>query len=80
MNGIAPVDCSRPRAMGLAMTQHPEDHRLAGRQRLRMASWGVLGRLLDEPRLRVAVASGTSAGAMIATMFVQGHTAGGEAG
>src|SRR3954465_12669442 len=42
-------------------------------------SWGVLDRLLDEPRLRVAVASGASAGAMNAAMLVQGLATGGPA-
>lgn len=42
-------------------------------------SWGVLDRLLDEPRLRIAVASGASAGAMNAAMLVQGLASGGTA-
>src|SRR3954465_2204822 len=42
-------------------------------------SWGVLDRLLDEPRLRIAVASGASAGAMNAAMLVQGLATGGPA-
>src|SRR5690349_20111482 len=43
-------------------------------------SWGVLDRLLDEPRLRIAVASGASAGAMNAAMLVQGLATDGPAG
>lgn len=42
-------------------------------------SWGVLERLLDEPRLAIALASGTSAGAMNAAMLVQGLATGGPA-
>lgn len=40
-------------------------------------SWGVLDRLLDEPGLKITVASGTSAGAMNAAMLVQGLACGG---
>ena len=42
-------------------------------------AWGVLDRLLDEPSLRIAVVSGTSAGAMNAAMLVQGLATGGPA-
>src|SRR4051812_43854940 len=42
-------------------------------------SWGVLDRLLDEPGLRITVASGASAGAMNAAMLVQGLATGGPA-
>jgi NTE family protein len=35
-------------------------------------TWGVLERLLDEPRLRIEVLSGASAGAMNAAMVAQG--------
>src|SRR3954463_2522587 len=42
-------------------------------------SWGVLDRLLDEPRLRITVARGASAGAMNAAMLVQGLATGGPA-
>src|SRR5690349_16137305 len=42
-------------------------------------SWGVLERLLDEPGLRITVASGASAGAMNAAMLVQGLATGGPA-
>lgn len=40
-------------------------------------AWGVLGRLLDEPGLRIAAVSGTSAGAMNAAMLAQGLATGG---
>ena len=40
-------------------------------------TWGVLDRLLEEPRLRIAVASGASAGAMNAALLVQGLATGG---
>ncbi|MBV9736252.1 MAG: patatin-like phospholipase family protein [Acidisphaera sp.] len=39
--------------------------------------WGVIGRLLEEPRLRVEAVSGASAGAMNAAMLVQGLAIGG---
>jgi len=42
-------------------------------------AWGVLERLLDEPRLSIAVVSGASAGAMNAAMLVQGLATGGPA-
>jgi NTE family protein len=42
-------------------------------------AWGVLDRLLDVPDLRIAVASGASAGAMNAAMLVQGLATGGRA-
>lgn len=42
-------------------------------------AWGALDRLLDEPDLRIAVASGASAGAMNAAMLVQGLATGGPA-
>ncbi len=41
--------------------------------------WGALERLLDEADLRIAAVSGASAGAMNATMLVQGLAAGGPA-
>jgi NTE family protein len=39
-------------------------------------TWGVLDRLLEEPRLRVAVVVGASAGAMNAAMLAQGLATG----
>src|SRR5690349_803334 len=39
-------------------------------------TWGVLDRLLEEPRLRVEGISGTSAGAMNAAVLAHGHVAG----
>ena len=42
-------------------------------------TWGVLERLLDVPSLRIAVVSGTSAGAMNGAMLVQGLARGGAA-
>jgi len=42
-------------------------------------TWGVLERLLDEPRLRIKMVSGASAGAMNAAMLTQGLAAGGPA-
>jgi NTE family protein len=43
-------------------------------------TWGVLHRLLDEPRLRIEGISGTSAGAMNAAVLAHGHAAGGAQG
>jgi NTE family protein len=40
-------------------------------------TWGVLDRLLEEPWLRIAAISGTSAGAMNAAVLADGWTAGG---
>ena len=39
-------------------------------------TWGVLDRLLEEPWLQIEGISGTSAGAMNATVLVAGHAAG----
>jgi NTE family protein len=41
-------------------------------------TWGVLDRLLDDPRIEIVGVSGTSAGAMNATALVQGLAAGGR--
>jgi NTE family protein len=43
-------------------------------------TWGVLDRLLEEPRLRIEGISGTSAGAMNAAVLADGHVAGGSQG
>jgi NTE family protein len=43
-------------------------------------TWGVLDRLLDEPRLKIEGISGTSAGAMNAAVLAHGHAAGGPRG
>jgi NTE family protein len=43
-------------------------------------TWGVLDRLLEEPRLRIAGISGTSAGAMNAAVLADGWTEGGAEG
>src|SRR5262245_10624532 len=43
-------------------------------------TWGVLDRLLEEPRLKIEGISGTSAGAMNATVLAAGHAAGGPEG
>ncbi len=43
-------------------------------------TWGVLDRLLEEPRLQIEGVSGTSAGAMNAAVMVDGYAAGGAAG
>jgi NTE family protein len=43
-------------------------------------TWGVLDRLLEEPRLRIAGISGTSAGAMNAAVLADGWVEGGTQG
>ncbi|HEY1886803.1 MAG TPA: patatin-like phospholipase family protein [Roseiarcus sp.] len=43
-------------------------------------TWGVLDRLLEEPWLRIAAISGTSAGAMNAAVLADGWTKGGAEG
>ena len=43
-------------------------------------TWGALDRLLEEPRLRIAAISGTSAGAMNAAVLADGWTEGGAEG
>jgi NTE family protein len=43
-------------------------------------TWGVLDRLLEEPRLHIAAISGTSAGAMNAAVLVHGWSEGGAEG
>src|ERR1700719_2672310 len=43
-------------------------------------TWGVLDRLLEEPRLEIAAISGTSAGAMNAAVLADGWTQGGAMG
>jgi NTE family protein len=43
-------------------------------------TWGVLDRLLEEPRLRIAGISGTSAGAMNAAVLADGWVEGGTEG
>ncbi len=43
-------------------------------------TWGVLDRLLEEPRLKIDGISGTSAGAMNAAVLADGYTDGGAAG
>jgi NTE family protein len=43
-------------------------------------TWGVVDRLLEEPRLHIAAISGTSAGAMNAAVLADGWTEGGAEG
>jgi NTE family protein len=63
-----------------ATAPRPVTLALQGGGALGAFTWGVLDRLLDEPRLRIAVVSGASAGAMNAAMLVQGLATGGPAG
>src|SRR5258706_8046535 len=53
---------------------------LQGGGALGALTWGVLGRLLQEPRLRIEAISGTSAGAMNAAALASGWVKGGRAG
>jgi NTE family protein len=62
-----------------AATSRPVTVALQGGGALGAFSWGVLDCLLEEPQLRIAVASGASAGAMNAAMLVQGLATGGPA-
>ena len=43
-------------------------------------TWGVLDRLLDEPRIEIEGVSATSSGAMNAVAMAHGHTIGGREG
>src|SRR5690349_21973342 len=61
------------------LTAQPVTVALQGGGALGAFSWGVLDRLLDEPHLDIAVASGASAGALNAAMLVQGLADGGRA-
>ena len=67
----APRDLSRQSPDNIATTL---DVTLAleGGGALGSFTWGALDRLLDEPGLRIAAVSGTSAGAMNAAMLVHG--------
>ena len=77
----AALPWSPRQATSLPAGAHPLPVTLAlqGGGSLGAFSWGVLDRLLDEPRLRITVASGASAGAMNAAMLVQGLATGGPA-
>jgi len=76
MDTMPPITSPRPAA---AVAAHPVALALQGGGALGAFTWGVLDRLLDEPRLRVAAASGASAGALNAAMLVQGLATGGPA-
>jgi NTE family protein len=73
---------ARPLRGNPAVATHPVTLALQGGGALGAFSWGVLDRLLEEPRLRIAVVSGASAGAMNGAMLAQGLATGGpeEAG
>ena len=77
----AALPWSPRQAASLPAGAHPLPVTLAlqGGGSLGAFSWGVLDRLLDEPGLRITVASGASAGAMNAAMLVQGLATGGPA-
>ena len=66
-----------PRRRVGAAAARPVTLALQGGGALGAFTWGALDRLLEEPRLRVAAASGASAGAMNAAMLVQGLATGG---
>ena len=77
MDAVSPTLSPRQRGRAPAATAQPVTLALQGGGALGAFSWGVLDRLLEEPRLRIAVASGASAGAMNAAMLVQGLATGG---
>ena len=79
MNTIFPTKLSRPRPTRPVGAARPVTVALQGGGALGAFSWGVLDRLLDEPRLCIAVAGGASAGAMNAAMLVQGLATAGPA-
>ena len=62
------------------MTEIPVDLALQGGGAHGAFTWGVLDRLLQEPRLRIDGISGTSAGAMNAAVLASGFAQGGTAG
>lgn len=65
------ADRGEPRAINLALQGGGSHGAL---------TWGVLDRLLEEPRLRIAAVSGTSAGAMNAAVLASGFAHGGAEG
>jgi len=77
MDTVPPVISPGLHRGASAVTARPVTLALQGGGALGAFSWGVLDRLLDEPSLRIAVASGASAGAMNAAMLVQGLATGG---
>ncbi len=79
MDTVSPVISPRLHRGASAVTARPVTLALQGGGALGAFSWGVLDRLLDEPSLRIAVASGASAGAMNAAMLAQGLAIGGPA-
>src|SRR4051812_15591897 len=79
MNAVPPIISSRLPQDVSSITARPVTLALQGGGALGAFSWGVLDRLLDEPRLRITAISGASAGAMNAAMLVQGLAAGGPA-
>lgn len=64
-------------ADGIAWDAVPITLALEGGGSLGAFAWGVIDRLLEVPGLRIAVVSGTSAGAMNGAMLVQGLATGG---
>ncbi|MEF2147614.1 patatin-like phospholipase family protein [Aquilutibacter rugosus] len=67
----APSESEQPLALNLALQGGGSHGAL---------TWGVLDRLLEEPRLRIAEVSGTSAGAMNAVVLATGYAHGGAEG
>jgi NTE family protein len=76
MHSASPIALSRSPPRPPATTKLPVTLALQGGGALGAFTWGVLDRLLDEPRLRIAVASGTSAGAMNAAALAAGLSTG----
>ena len=77
MASVSTATSSGPPRRVRAVPARPVALALQGGGALGAFTWGVLERLLDEPRLRIAAASGASAGAMNAAMLVQGLATGG---
>src|ERR1700719_4015840 len=69
-----------PAAVSADRDQVPVDLALQGGGSHGAFTWGVLDRLLEEPQLRIAGISGTSAGAMNVAVLADGWTEGGAEG
>lgn len=68
---VPPTDLQAPRPINLALQGGGSHGAL---------TWGVLDRLLSDPRIEICEISGTSAGAMNAVVLADGHVRGGREG
>src|SRR4051812_13999268 len=73
--GITAIPRLRRRTASSPAIARPVALALQGGGSLGAFTWGVLERLLDEPRLQITVVSGASAGAMNAAILTQGLAA-----